>query len=739
MSFSAATCLTTTPLNVTSFDIFLGVNNYTTIFDTVSLSDITPPNCPYIVENIPDGTSYLSFKDSSGIYCFSIPVADNDICVNCNLGFSKYSASTVARLYCGELTGSCQNISDYLIHWYGPNDTTTLQFTSGKGNIFSYDWEHPFSTISTSLPVPEGVYTPVIQNVILSGLSFSNTGGTGNISFTGNCLPTTTILPLTCNFKTNTSTGFPYSAYTNYQSFNFQNQGAPVPITITHKISASTQYISWAFKGEGDPDRLRINFSGSSYYPNKIGIEDIIIGSDLTTNNFSASTYPKSSTTQNFFTKFSCLTGVTVNNDDMLEFVITPSSQFTNWELYISCLDNYECNDCLSTQNYKIIGSSISGVTGSCESIEVFFTVSGCPSNDVNSDYVIYNNNTLTQASDTTGVLSYNSLIQRQTGINQLFFDKYRCQLAGGPDPKTPICSGDSEETVYQKTFLTDGSNRGVFNFTGSSNFISTYYNALQNSFNGTSPYTPTWSGTTNPYEDKFYRYYNLRIPSYQSPNNCGDSGPIVPYIDIYLHHTSPFLSGTTSGKYYLKITANTITDYNLFSSCQLGCNSQENQVINFVNSSSTGSSTSYGNYLKIFSNGNYYTEPVWYVTYLTTGATTVTASTFNGYFRTNDWNFNTYPFSGNPSTIIPSISGSVCNYNSTGVKSTSLNSFLNTQYKYYYQIRLTNPNNVNDFDIWASPINNFSFSGAPFVAQYELAYRYSGGNVIYSASTYII
>jgi hypothetical protein len=207
MSFSAATCLTSTPLNVSSFDIFLGQNNYTTPFiSDVSLSDLTSPNCPYIIENIPNGTTYLSFKDSSGIYCISIPVVDNDICSNCSLGFSNYSSSTISKLYCGNLTGTCTPINDYLIYWYGPDDTTTLQFMSGKGSFLTSGvYEHPFSTELTSIPVPSGVYTPIIKKIILSGLTFSNTEEPGGISFNGNCFPTTNVLPLTCSVITNPS------------------------------------------------------------------------------------------------------------------------------------------------------------------------------------------------------------------------------------------------------------------------------------------------------------------------------------------------------------------------------------------------------------------------------------------------------------------------------------------------------------------------------------------------------
>ena len=131
MDFSAATCLTNIPNGVTSFNVYLGQNNYTSpnlIASSVPVSDLTV-NCPYIINNIPDGTTYLSFKDSSGTYCISIPIQDNNICDNCNLGFSNYSSTTINKIYCVILTGSCQtNITDYLINWYGLEVLPTLAY-----------------------------------------------------------------------------------------------------------------------------------------------------------------------------------------------------------------------------------------------------------------------------------------------------------------------------------------------------------------------------------------------------------------------------------------------------------------------------------------------------------------------------------------------------------------------------------------------------------------------------------
>jgi hypothetical protein len=104
------------------------------------------------------------------------------------------------------------------------------------------------------------------------------------------------------------------------------------------------------------------------------------------------------------------------------------------------------------------------------------------------------------------------------------------------------------------------------------------------------------------------------------------------------------------------------------------------------------------------------------------------------GLLETNQWTTNTIPYSGVSNTLIPSFSGTLCNYNTLGIRYTDYNSFYNTDYLYNYYIRALN---LNDFEIWSAPIVNYSantnFNNA------ILAYRYSGGNVTYSSSTYII
>jgi hypothetical protein len=199
-TFSASTCISSTNASDGPFNIYLNSDYTSTPFSSATRAQIT--TCPYVIV-VPTGTTSLGFKDTILHYCLNIPIQDNNICSNCNLGLSQYSSSTITRLSCGVLTGSCQNINDYVINWYGPNDTTTLQFTSGAGSFLTMGMiPHPFTGIN-SRPLSEGIYTPIISKIKLSGITFSNTGGTDSVLFSGNCLPSTTILPLSCSNQTN--------------------------------------------------------------------------------------------------------------------------------------------------------------------------------------------------------------------------------------------------------------------------------------------------------------------------------------------------------------------------------------------------------------------------------------------------------------------------------------------------------------------------------------------------------
>ena len=736
-TFSASTCISSNNTSPGPFNIYLDSDYTSTPFSSATLSQLT--NCPFVIV-VPTGTTSLGFKDIILNYCFEITIQDNNICSNCNLGLSNYSSSTITQLSCGILTGTCQNINDYVIKWYGPNDTTTLSFTSGAGSFLTTGMiPHPFLN-NNSIPLPEGVYTPVIEKIKVSGITFSNTGGTNNVLFSGNCLPSTTILPLSCSNQTNPSLSLPYSAYNHYISYEFLNGNVPTPVNLTYKLSSSTQFFAWRFKGSNNPDRITIKFSGSSYGTNILGLEDVVVGSNNNINNYNSTIFPKSASTPNFFIKLTCLTGLTVNNNDNILITITPGTSETIWELYSTCLTNYDCTSCLFTNPYKIIGSTITGVTSSC-STKIKFSISGCNnssylSSDLYKYYMDVSQTALvyqfpySQAS--TNLISLDGI--QYNPVKFISADFFSNQNICKQEPTfilTSNCATDTNNIRYQKTFVGGVGSKGVFNITGSSTVISTYYNSWINA-------KTNYSGSSSTTNANYYRYFIFKIPSQTTPNNCLEN---VSFTTVTIHPSSTVTTGlTSSGNYYFRLTAETISNnFSSTTTCDIDCLNISTAYVNSINNNSTGVTNNYDREFIYTPNTNnfgvYYTNP-FYVGYtLSISNQTLSAQTISGRLYTNQWTTNTIPYSGISNTLIPSFSGTLCNYNTLGgVISPTYNSFYNDYNLYYYYIRTLN---LNDFEIWSAPIISYSGNTDPNNA--ILAYRYSGGNVTYSSSTYII
>lgn len=753
-TFSAATCLTSSFVSNGTFNIYLTDDYTSTPFSSVTKNQLTL-NCPFIFSNIPAGTTTFYVKNVESLYCFTIPIQDNNICQTCNLGLTNYSSTTITRLSCGVLTGSCQNITDYVIYWYGPNDTTTLKKRTGFGSVFSgeYDIPHPFLGTS-AIPLDEGIYTPIIQKVIVSGLTFSNTGGTNNILFDGNCLPTTTIQPLTCFNQTNTKTQYWQSGYNHNITFSSQSQGTPQPVSSTYILSPTTKFIAWKFQGKQNPDTIKLSFSGSSYGGNLIGLENWVVGGNNTVD-YTPSLISKSASTLGYFTKITCLTGLTRSSGDKIKIDIIPADKNTDWDLFITCLDNFNCDSCSYTNPYKIIGSTITGITGNCQT-NVKFSLSACSTSSLyTEDYFKYYDTSNTEGSRSQfqfnepikipqipgsieGIFNSYTNNELRYDSNPLFY--YNSKVCEYSDTYTQgqqsFCQTNTNDVTYGKTFLTDGSNRGVFGITGSSTIISTYYNSWISALN----YSNGLGASTNNTNLGYYRFFYMNIPKENHPHNCDDGSG---YFQVKIHPTSTVLTGTTStGNYFFSITANTITSGLTISDCDINCKLRVSQILD-VNNYSTGNTFPY-NYSQYFSAntnfgwyGIYYSYPFERLYYVTATTSTVTAQTIGEFAYTNGWSTNTYPYSGTSPSIIPSLSGSVCNFGNLGRKVSYLGSYYNDITFCRYTILFPNSADTRNFEIWSSPIVNYSadtnFNNA------ILAYRYSGGNVTYSSSTYII
>jgi hypothetical protein len=224
-------------------------------------------------------------------------------------------------------------------------------------------------------------------------------------------------------------------------------------------------------------------------------------------------------------------------------------------------------------------------------------------------------------------------------------------------------------------------------------------------------------------------------IPAQGAPANCISDLQVTKYITLYLHPTSTITSGMTGSQYYMNITANTITNqFPPLSSCS-NCNVSLNSFVNTINTTSTSNDISYRTNRTFDAPGIYYITPFSSLLYQSATTASITALTQSSSWVTSTNVIDTYPFSGVPSTIIPSLSGTVCNYNLTGSQSVlSQGRRTNTHRKWYFEVRQTNPLDPRDFEIWAAPIINYIADTNNLV----LAYKSVAGNMTFSNPTYI-
>ena len=705
MPFSASTCLTdlgTVVLGGT-FNIYSNVDNYTSPFQTnVTYSQLFGPLCPYVMGNVPNGTNTIRIIDTLSKCCATLELLSNDLCTTCELSFDSYQTSNIGIIVAGELTGSCENdITDYKIFWYGPNSSTNLAFTSGYGSTFSpYDLTHPLVGINSPM-VESGTYIPVIDKVKLNGLNYSQTGGTGYIQAELECFNATTVnvQPFTCN---NGTVPLP-NDYTHRVNFAGAAVGVtPLSLQSTFDLDLTTNYFSWKFKGESIPDSLKITFYGSAY-SNPIILEYWVIGQSTSTNT-NLLTFPKSGKTSNYFSKVTSLTSLTKNVGDylILEVIPNQSNPQTNWDFYFKCMTTFDCTLCVDSYlntPYKIKSSSITGITGSCDSIVVSYQVSGCTSNSLNnSDVFKYMYGGLQEVVNTEfyGINADNITNLYLIFTTSLDWSTIRCRIQQQFGSLPPTCSTPNTNTISFSKSNTGPSGQGVINMTFSSLSDLTAY---KTSYDSMLQYSGTPSNPTNP---NYYRYVRLNIPNNSGSQICGDGTTPLFY---YLHYSSIVTTGGTAGNYTFTITMPTISNslppYNV---CDINCQSSVDAIVSTINNSSTGVT----NVTTFTSNtGSKYNLPFYDVMrFVQNPVESLSGYTSEGFYRfNNDYNL-TIPFSGNtlPYTQIPSLSALTCN-NFTS-KGTNYGNF--TQINIYnYRVELTDSNNVKSFQIKANPIVN--------------------------------
>jgi hypothetical protein len=181
-----------------------------------------------------------------------------------------------------------------------------------------------------------------------------------------------------------------------------------------------------------------------------------------------------------------------------------------------------------------------------------------------------------------------------------------------------------------------------------------------------------------------------------------------------------------------MTLTMPTISAQTSFGACQVNCQSFLGIIVTAINNASTGTSN---NFSATTTRGSKLNDPFLnrYALAITNAVTTAQTFATSTYVR-NSYIYQTIPWSGVSNTLIPNLSGLTCYPNSLCNNNNDCR-----RWYYYHQVRLTNPLDIRDFEIYASPITNLQYSGAPGAPIYELALTYSGQTVTYANPTYCI
>lgn len=740
MSFSASTCITntgTTELGPTLF-FYSDVTGFGDSFGSDSTENLVGDNCPYIMENIPYGTTIVRIIDPVTNCGVDIVLQSSDLCNICNLNFDVYETNTVSQIVVGNLVGSCDDdISDYIINWYGPGEgSTNLAFTSGYGTEFAnigWDNTHPLTGSSSPL-IQAGVYTPVIDRVIVNDVAYSTTGAPGTYVANLNCFNSSqvTVDALRCDNGNNVGD---YSHHFLFENVSVGNP--PESLSASFLLSANTNYLAWKFRGFDVVDTLKLTFYGDSYNDIPIVIENIRLGDLLTSSDLSPNATPKRLGTGSFFAKVTCLTGFTISEGDYITIEITPNpaNNNTKWDFYFECLENFDCSSCLDNHSdspYKILLSTVESTLVSCNRNQIYFQLTGCTNNQlsVSDTYKYFNTgyDSYGRYNDVFSPQSYNNIFYFDRPICEYIYNNFAGSTCGSPYTN---CSPPSSETIIYSKTIENGEGLISMKFSSFDDF-NHYYQSYILAINTTGVY----------YDNTQYNFYssiNLKLPVPQNENEiCGDT---TIYNTYTLHPTTVVTTGFTDSLYEMTMTMPTITQGIFPTACELGCSQS---IDNFINSINQSSLSTTNNFTATTNVGSKYQKPFFCVKRTVETNSGFSGKTYEGFFYILSYANKTYPYSGQPITYISSLSAQTCNFDGNSVTISQTPQFTyHIQYVYLYRVEIFDPNDVTNFRIYGCPINNFQYSGSTtspsLTPIYELALEYSGGTITYQNPYYCI
>lgn len=707
MAFNVSIVLTGASIISNNVDVYSNpvTNiNHGTFVTTVAKTCLTT-NSPCNI-SVPDGTVTVRLLDK-GSYCYwDLPTCSSNVCQDCGLGFSYVNNNQNGTVDIGNLTGSCDNsIDDFRIEWLGPNSLSTTGFTSGKGTQYSYSNTHPLTGSNAPLLLP-GNYVSRITNVNLNNVKFSSIDGLPGHVYSPTlsaCSTTVTVVGLNCS-----NGNVPLDQYYKHQKlYSATNPLAtPTALSTTFQLDNGQKFFVFEFTGYQNWDIIKLTLTGSSY-PYPIVLEDYKIGGNSGGNDYTLTTFPKSTSRQTV-RKIITLTGLTITNNDYININLIPntSTNNTSWEFKFGCRSSisYEKN-CLNTfknKPYRIKQSTLTKTTpDTCQRFYINFELEGCTSLQnsgwINSDFRYLISDSVAESNistdNNTGLMSFTT---------DQFYPSYQSYQSTPTISYDASCSSTIGNYTYQKvTGPTPSDNKIIIKF---SNI--TDYNNYQTKFNNAkNSFSPAWNSDNtniNYYKFIFWAY----VKGISTTQVCYDGGP-YDWSYAYISPNAQMNATTVPGAYPYQIeitTPSMVYNPAAFTNTACGSNSWES-YINSVNTFVTQTiplTTVTSKNITLTSFGGYTNQT-------TTYSSKTTYSKGGTLQLSPDYNFKTYPANAttSPPTLIPSFSGSPF------TEQRYLNDFARSDFFFittYYQNLFSYEFEVTSF----SPTYNFKIKGRP-------------------------
>lgn len=468
------------------------------------------------------------------------------------LSFDTYTNNTYSVLTVGNLVASGCTLDEYVIDWYVDD---VLVLTTGKGIDTDIEAYHPL-TGNASVPVPAGVYIPVVRYIVVDGVLVY----VRKLKCKPYCnviveLPDITVLSLNCGVS-NITGDYQYTLL--YQSI--------VPTDNPYRTiewflpdDQSVTHIAFEFLAYDIGDKIDVFY-------NNLGnsLASWITGYGDVTTNFNVSPMRYKPIASLYGVRFVVTLPGSYTSADKLIIKITPSintpaNKSTDWRINIKCLNTTFLCDYLQTsrRQYNVLGYSFQDFTvgnGCYTRLTIPLTTAFPPMNYPN-DYGNFKY-AMRPTSQLSGYGEWHIVDNNYTSVS-LYFPRgtsYQTEYYYIPLYSTRQ-PADGTITISKTT--------GTLTFTFSSqqdylDTLSNYQTAMA------SDWATSW--VNDPTDIAYYKVFSFTMKD--RPADCGDriSTTYTTRIPIWAN----VVFDDTGGVYTTTITFNTITNQFPYVDCDL-------------------------------------------------------------------------------------------------------------------------------------------------------------------------